>query len=683
MKTSRLCLVLALLLSANQALPGWFDYFWSDEPEARINQEDEYTRAWNEAAGYAAPAGSSAPSTAPSPESTNKSFLSSAANTASTIAGATRSAVATAATAASTVVGATTTAATNAAIATSSMAMPSTHPKNTRGFFSIDYDAAANAFAGATTAAVTQAVPAIANSVASGVASGVGQSIDAGFERVNTNMNANGHGGEAIRKLIENFTRALNDNLRQGGQGQQATENFFKMFADQFGQQGQGNKLFTEFFQSLKRLVEKGGAADSTVNEVVRLFKRQFEAGGELEQLLKEGTNFLNKRFQEGGELDEAADGILKGITNQTEKLREKINEGGAFDNLRADATSIVTRTYNELVDGLVNRNILMTSAAVAASIALTAGSYYGSKILWKWVEQEFFKPKLIISYDSKSAWSRFRSALRKKLSTPMIFPQMLEDQLNDLVAATRNIHKKIMGGHKNVKYRNLLLWGPPGTGKTMFAKRLAEESGLAWAHMSGSSFSKFKDGEGIQALDELMQWAKKQKGLLIFIDEAESFIAKREKMDPNSKAYQLLTNFLNYTGERSDQFMIVMATNHKDVIDSAMHRRIDDLVYVPLPEREERMQVIALYRDKILLDTKQNSAAFVASARTYLTDRKIADMASKTTGLSNGDLEGIINIIKTDADITDDGLVTTAIIDRAVARGIEKHHSFAQAARG
>ena len=122
---------------------------------------------------------------------------------------------------------------------------------------------------------------------------------------------------------------------------------------------------------------------------------------------------------------------------------------------------------------------------------------------------------------------------------------------------------------------------------------------------------------------------------------------------------------------------MLVFATNHKHMIDSAMHRRIDDLIEMPLPKVPERFRVLVLYRNKILFDRLQNGAIFVDSARLCVDDVKLQEIAEQTEGLSNGDLEGIINIIKTDADITDAGLVTPEVVDRAVEHALEKYAAF------
>ena len=253
-----------------------------------------------------------------------------------------------------------------------------------------------------------------------------------------------------------------------------------------------------------------------------------------------------------------------------------------------------------------------------------------------------------------------------------------VQKRLDEVAKATQNINQRIKEGKTNVTYRNLMLYGKPGTGKTMFARKLAHESGMEFAMMSGSSFT--KQG-ALEEMDHLFKWANNSKGLMIFIDEAESFLLKRETMKTDSYEYKVLTNFLNYTGTRSDKYMIVMATNRLSQIDSAIYRRVDDLVEVPVPGPEERTRVLKLYRDKVLFDVQQNGEEFVKAAQHHVTDAKIQEMSAATNGLSNGDLEGIINAIKTSADITHTGLINAHIVDTAVHRYIQKEKEFTAAA--
>lgn len=379
----------------------------------------------------------------------------------------------------------------------------------------------------------------------------------------------------------------------------------------------------------------------------------------------------LGDRSQEvvirlGTSLEQGIGGAVKvGI----EHLEEALKEGGT---LQTRLNSILLHT--------MQRNLAISGSIVVLTIGGSTFVYFGTRTGWRLIARNLMRPKLIIDSSRKTVLARIQERVFAKKHPPtpeMICSKELEERLRDIVRATRNIYEKTNAGATNVKYRNLMLWGPPGTGKTMFAKRLARESGLEWAYMSGSSFAKFHGGEGIEALDELFAWANRSKGLLLFIDEAEAFLAQREQMDINSSAYQLLTNFLNHTGERSNTFMLVFATNHKRMLDTAVHRRIDDLIEMPLPKVPERFRVLALYRNKILFDIAQNGAVFVDAARMALSDTKVLEMAEQTEGLSNGDLEGIINVIKTDADITDTGLVTLQLVDRAVRRALEKHELF------
>jgi ATPase family AAA domain-containing protein 3A/B len=334
---------------------------------------------------------------------------------------------------------------------------------------------------------------------------------------------------------------------------------------------------------------------------------------------------------------------------------------------------------YADLVSGAYQSAVLgsMVKTGVVA-VAITA-ALYSVPFAIRTIERQMKRPKLIIESSQLTMMEQLQALFlapeKKKPMEAMVFNASLKKYLDDIVKIISKSHAKIKAGKTNVKYRNLMLYGPPGTGKTMFAKELARCSGLEFACMSGSSFSKFQDGEAIEALDELFAWANKCNGLMIFIDEAETFLSKRENMDPQSKAYQLLNNFLNYTGQRSSNFMIVFATNHKDVLDSAMYRRIDDLIEMPLPCKAQRFETLVLY--KILMDGRQNEKSLTNSVVLHLTNTVIEQIAQDTKGLSYGELEGIINNIKTEADILDVPAVDIALIKTVVHRVVKKHKDF------
>ena len=501
------------------------------------------------------------------------------------------------------------------------------------------------------------------------------------------------------------FFSAINNQFQGDGQASQAVHNFFTNIA-----QGAANDGLGEFARNMQQQFQDGGNAQGAMGEFVNMLGRFNEEGGVVDGARENAVgaaeraadDFLNRLgFNEGGRARRAVDDFLQmgadefaegggahAAANEFFKMgADQFAEGGeaarGLEGASARIGEAGERINMKIWDGFLYGVKRFGVYATLGTAGVAAG-WYGSKVFWRHVERQLMRPKLILESSRKSYYQRLKNFIlrRKEEFIPMVFNKDLEERLENIVKATRNITKKLKEGKKNIKYRNLLLYGPPGTGKTMFAKQLAKKSGMEFAMMSGSSFAKFVDkGDGMQAMDELFAWAKKSKGLMIFIDEADSFLSDRSKMSPTSPEFQALNNFLNHTGERSDRFMIVMATNHKHVLDPAMWRRIDDLVEVPLPMEAERGKVLALYRDRILFDEKQNGTEFAGVAKKIMNDAKIQEMAKATNGLSNGDLEGIINTIKTDADITDSGLITNKLVDTVVERAVTKQRTFAQQA--
>lgn len=389
----------------------------------------------------------------------------------------------------------------------------------------------------------------------------------------------------------------------------------------------------------------------------------------------------LSENLKDSEIIADLTKNINKSVKQMSDDISSNMDESIGKDSKLGKNTQETLNYYTNLVKSSFRSAILQSEIEMGAVAVVITAALCSIPFAIRTIERQMKRPKLIIESSKLTMMEQLQAVFvaqkKKKPMETMVFNPSLKKYLDDIVSIASKSHAKIKAGKTNIKYRNLMLYGPPGTGKTMFAKELARCSGLEFACMSGSSFSKFQEGEAIEALDELFAWAKKCNGLMIFIDEAETFLSKRENMDPQSKAYQLLNNFLNYTGQRSSNFMIVFATNHKDALDCAMYRRIDDLIEMPLPCKKQRIDTLILYKNKILMDTEQNEKTLITSVARFLTPAVVEQIAQDTKGLSYGELEGIMNNIKTEADILNYPVVSTDLIKTVVDRVVKKHYDF------
>jgi proteasome regulatory subunit len=147
-----------------------------------------------------------------------------------------------------------------------------------------------------------------------------------------------------------------------------------------------------------------------------------------------------------------------------------------------------------------------------------------------------------------------------------------------------------------------VLLHGPPGTGKTMLAKAVANQTDATFIKMAGSELVHKFIGEGAKLVRDLFELARQNEPAVIFIDEIDAIAAKRTESKTSGDAevqrtmMQLLSEMDGF--EDRGEISIIAATNRFDMLDRAILRpgRFDRLIEVPNPDPEGRGQIFQIH---------------------------------------------------------------------------------------
>jgi len=153
---------------------------------------------------------------------------------------------------------------------------------------------------------------------------------------------------------------------------------------------------------------------------------------------------------------------------------------------------------------------------------------------------------------------------------------------------------------------RGVLLYGLPGTGKTMIAKAVAHESKATFIHMSGSELVHKFIGEGAQLVRDIFQMAREKAPSIIFIDEIDAVGSIRThdgttgSAEVNRTMMQLLAEMDGFR-TRGD-IKIIAATNRIDILDPALLRpgRFDRIIEIPMPSAAGRLKILEIHSRKM-----------------------------------------------------------------------------------
>ena len=233
------------------------------------------------------------------------------------------------------------------------------------------------------------------------------------------------------------------------------------------------------------------------------------------------------------------------------------------------------------------------------------------------------------------------------------------KEELQDVIKFLKNPKKFQKLGGKLPK--GVLLYGAPGTGKTLLAKAVAGEAGVAFFSASASEFVEMFVGVGAARVRDLFDQAKKNSPAIIFIDELDAVGRRRFAGigGGHDEREQTLNQLLiELDGFESKQGIILMAsTNRPDVLDPALIRpgRFDRHISVPAPDLKGREDILKVHARKVKLGP----------------DVDLKVVAKSTPGFVGADLANVVNEAAILAARADKDAVTKSDMDEAVERVI------------
>jgi len=346
---------------------------------------------------------------------------------------------------------------------------------------------------------------------------------------------------------------------------------------------------------------------------------------------------------------------IVIGATNRPNSLDSALRRPGRFDREieikvpnekgRREVFQIHTRNmpldkkislkeFSQITHGFVGADI----SAVCREAAMSALRRYLPKID---LESEVIDPELLEQIEVTK--EDFEEALKEILPSGIreVFvevPNVPWDQVGGLESLKQKLIEAVDWplSHPNIFTRmgirppkGILLYGPPGCGKTLLARAVATESKANFISIKGPELLSKWVGESEKAIREVFRIAKMASPCIIFFDEFDSIAPSRGRHTSDSGVTEkVLSQFLTELDglEVMKDIVVIAATNRPDILDPALIRpgRIDRILLVPVPDEKGRLEILKIFTKDMPLTSNV----------------KVEDLNRLINGFSGADIE-------------------------------------------
>ena len=410
---------------------------------------------------------------------------------------------------------------------------------------------------------------------------------------------------------------------------------------------GESEARLREIFQQ----AEKNSPAIIFIDELDSLAPKREEVTGEVERRVVAQLLALLDGLTSRGNV------IVIGATNRPNALDPALRRPGRFDREieigipdkpgRYEVMQVHTRGMHLAEDVNLKKLVDIAHGYTGADLAALSREA-GMKALRRYLpeidlEQERIPPSVLERMEV--TMDDFMNAFREITPTAMRevaieVPTVHWDEVGGLDVVKQELRESVEWPLKNAEVfermgimppKGILLFGPPGCGKTLLARAVATESEANFIAIKGPEvFSKWV-GESEKAIREVFRKARMSAPSIVFFDEMDSLVPRRGSGYGDSGVTdrvisQLLTEIDGITALQD--VVVIAATNRPDMVDPAVLRpgRFDRLIYVPEPGEEGRLQILKIHTKGMPL-TK---------------DVNLQELAQLTKGYSGADIESV-----------------------------------------